>query len=293
MKPFMTVEKMGFLRSVSVVDGIQELHLKGLTFVAGVVLVCSVIIPILKNCTLIVLSWSVYTGGRGCGRLQTFLACLSKLAHLDVYAISIFITVIKLRPMMLVEPASPGLPAFTAAVVLSMISSLILPRHSTFVSESSERSLTMERPRFVTAASFVFAGVILGVIGTVGVQLYSPIRSTDISVVFDNVDGIRPGALVKDVAGVEVGTVIGVTSAPDNKAKLFLRFHSDEPLPGESSKFKIDGGIQISLTGGMNGSLGDARFVRFERGTGKGVNQFVGESKPAAKEGLFQAFNRT
>ena len=143
----------------------------------------------------------------------------------------------------------------------------------------------MSRSPFLKSVSLIAFGCMLGVMSTLGLQLYSPLQLADVTVVFDNVDGIKPGALVKDVAGVDIGTVMAVRSAPQNRAELLIRFNSGEQLPGEESKFRIEGGMQFSLAS-VSGSFTEARFVRFERGGGKIVDQFVGQSKSQEKEGV-------
>jgi paraquat-inducible protein A len=124
--PIMKMFLYGAYSESTVWDGIVLLADNGQWFVAAVVFAASMVIPLVKLAGLFAL---VVTSRMGWGRrlrsrtqLYKFIDVIGPWAMLDVFLLAVLIALVKLNTWATVLPG-PGLVAFTAMVVLTMLAS--------------------------------------------------------------------------------------------------------------------------------------------------------------------------
>jgi paraquat-inducible protein A len=107
-------------------DGVVSLAQSNQWFVAVVVLMASIVIPLVKLATLLYLVVSAQLRSRAAMRLRTrlwrFVDVIGPWAMLDVFLLAILVALVKLRELATVLPG-PGLAAFCAVVVLTILAS--------------------------------------------------------------------------------------------------------------------------------------------------------------------------
>jgi uncharacterized paraquat-inducible protein A len=78
-----------FRQTQSIVEAVDKLHASGNTFVAGLILLFSIMVPVIKAVLLgVILSWRA-AGPRY--RLYRFVRSISKWSMADVFAVGVFI----------------------------------------------------------------------------------------------------------------------------------------------------------------------------------------------------------
>ncbi len=122
--PIITLERLGARRETTVWQGVTDLFDHGSWGVATIVFVASMVIPLMK---LVGLAWLCSAAGRRAGRrergrLHRVLEALGPWAMIDVFLVSILVATVKLGDLASVVPG-PGLAAYTALVVLSLLAS--------------------------------------------------------------------------------------------------------------------------------------------------------------------------
>ena len=124
--PIMKMHLYGGYSESTVWDGIVLLMTNDQWFVAVVVFLASMVIPLVKLAGLFAL---VVTSRMGWGRrlrsrtqLYKFIDAIGPWAMLDVFLLAVLIALVKLNTWATVLPG-PGLVAFTAMVVLTMFAS--------------------------------------------------------------------------------------------------------------------------------------------------------------------------
>jgi paraquat-inducible protein A len=124
--PIMKMHLYGGYSESTVWDGVVLLMQNDQWFVAVVVFLASMVIPLVKLAGLFSL---VVTSGTGWGRrlrsrtqLYKFIDAIGPWAMLDVFLLAVLIALVKLNAWAKVLPG-PGLIAFTAMVVLTMLAS--------------------------------------------------------------------------------------------------------------------------------------------------------------------------
>ena len=127
--PTVTFTKLGSAPEIySIYGGIESLWNDGNFVLAGIVFLFSIVFPVGK-----LLALGMLLGGRGAGpqRLATlhWLQLLGKWSMLDVFIIGLFVGAVRLG---IAEASSrPGIHLFTAAILMSMGSTLIVLRLET------------------------------------------------------------------------------------------------------------------------------------------------------------------
>jgi uncharacterized paraquat-inducible protein A len=127
--PLLRVEKLGYLKEDSLLSGVGSLYAEGYWTVAAVVLLFSVVLPPLKLLALSLLA----DGGwlrrhRSRAVLYRAVEALGRWGMLDVMLVAILVAYIKLGDLVSIS-AGPGLLAFTAMVLLSLLASLLFHPH--------------------------------------------------------------------------------------------------------------------------------------------------------------------
>jgi paraquat-inducible protein A len=128
--PMIRVEQFGHHNDASILEGTATLLSGGHVLVGVVVLLCSIVLPLGKLLSLLVLS----AGGlmmRREHRALTYhvVEFTGRWGMLDVLLVAILVAVLKLGDMVEVS-AGPAALAFTACVVLSLLASSAFDPHS-------------------------------------------------------------------------------------------------------------------------------------------------------------------
>jgi paraquat-inducible protein A len=124
--PILQMELYGVHSENTVWQGCKLLFQRGEIMVALVVFLASLVIPCLKLHGLFFLTVTARLGSRRARRLRTWLYqgidFVGPWAMLDVFLLSILVALVKLGELATVVPG-PGLYAFTAVVVLTVLAS--------------------------------------------------------------------------------------------------------------------------------------------------------------------------
>ena len=124
--PILSMNLYGAYSENTVWDGVVSLMQHNEYFVAAIVFVASIVIPLLKLLGLFFLVWSVKWGRGQRLRARThifkFIDAIGPWAMLDVFLLAVLVALVKLGDLARVIPG-PGLVAFTFVVVLTMLAS--------------------------------------------------------------------------------------------------------------------------------------------------------------------------
>jgi paraquat-inducible protein A len=124
--PILRMHFYGAYSENTVWDGVMSLANHNQYFVALIVFLASIVIPVLKLTGLLYL---VITARFGLGRrlrsrtrIYRFIDVIGPWAMLDVFLLAVMVSLVKLGQIATILPG-PGLIAFTAVVVLTMFAS--------------------------------------------------------------------------------------------------------------------------------------------------------------------------
>jgi paraquat-inducible protein A len=124
--PILRMYYSGAYSENTVWDGVVSLAHYNQWFVAVVVFMASIVIPLVKLATLLYLVVSAQLRSRALPRLRTrlwrFVDVIGPWAMLDVFLLAILVALVKLRTLATILPG-PGLTAFCAVVVLTILAS--------------------------------------------------------------------------------------------------------------------------------------------------------------------------
>ncbi|HJY78430.1 MAG TPA: paraquat-inducible protein A [Burkholderiales bacterium] len=124
--PILRMHFYGAYSESTVWDGVVSLAQTQQYFVALIVFMASIVVPILKLAGLLYLVISARFGMgrrlRSRTRIYRFIDVVGPWAMLDVFLLAILVALVKLGQIATVRPG-PGLIAFTAVVVLTMLAS--------------------------------------------------------------------------------------------------------------------------------------------------------------------------
>jgi paraquat-inducible protein A len=124
--PLLKMYLRGAYSESTVWDGVVSLAQYNQWFVAIVVFLASIAIPLFKLVTLLYLVLSAQFRARGLQRLRTrlwrFVDVVGPWAMLDVFLLAVLVSLVKLNTLATVLPG-PGLIAFCAVVVLTILAS--------------------------------------------------------------------------------------------------------------------------------------------------------------------------
>ena len=124
--PILSMNLYGAYSENTVWDGVVSLIQHNEYFVAAIVFLASIVIPLLKLFGLLFLVWTVKWGHGRRLRARTqifqFIDAIGPWAMLDVFLLAILVALVKLGDLAQVIPG-PGLVAFTFVVVLTMLAS--------------------------------------------------------------------------------------------------------------------------------------------------------------------------
>ncbi len=130
--PIMTYATLGEVETDTIMSGVIELVGAGLYWVALVVFVASVVVPLLKLVILSYLVWSVRAGWKTGVKHRAFLYRLTEMvgrwSMMDVFVVTIFVAIVQFGFVYTVEPEG-AIIAFGAVVVLTMIAAETFDPH--------------------------------------------------------------------------------------------------------------------------------------------------------------------
>ena len=124
--PLMYTQQVFWKSTYSVWAGVVVLWHEREFFLATILFFFSIIFPIVKLLALAIL-WFVRLRQDNRTRLLHWLGLLGKWSMLDVFVVAILIVLVKLGPMVRVEPRV-GVYVFTAAIIASMLTAMYVDR---------------------------------------------------------------------------------------------------------------------------------------------------------------------
>jgi paraquat-inducible protein A len=124
--PILRMERYGLYSESTVWEGVAELMRLGYWFVAAIVFLASIAVPLLKLAGLFFLSISSAAGSRRWRRQRTwiykFIDVIGPWAMLDVFLLAVLVALVRLGQLATVLPGR-GLVAFAGVVVLTILAS--------------------------------------------------------------------------------------------------------------------------------------------------------------------------
>lgn len=124
--PILRMERYGLYTESTVLEGVAELARLGYWFIAAIVFLASIAVPLLKLAGLFFLSATTGQRSRRWRRQRTalyrFIDVIGPWAMLDVFLLAVLVAVVRLGAIATVVPG-PGLTAFACVVVLTMLAS--------------------------------------------------------------------------------------------------------------------------------------------------------------------------
>jgi paraquat-inducible protein A len=133
--PVLELSKLGHVRSVTVWSGSVDLMAEGELLVGLLVFACSIVVPVVKLLGILMLGvhriWDGVWGEEGRAaraRVHAFVEWVGRWSMLDVLLVAILVAAIKLGNWADIHPG-PGVFAFAAVVVLSLLASAVFDPH--------------------------------------------------------------------------------------------------------------------------------------------------------------------
>lgn len=122
--PFMTIEINGIKNTSTIYQSVVSLSKQGSWFIAIIVLVASILIPIGKLVVLLILEITKKSSLSATlrSKLLSFVEVVGKWSMLDVFLLAMMVTVLKLKPWMNVT-VEPGALFFAMVVIFTMLAS--------------------------------------------------------------------------------------------------------------------------------------------------------------------------
>jgi paraquat-inducible protein A len=122
--PILRMEYLGQYSENTVWDGVVRLFQDGMWFVAVVVFLASILVPLLKllGLFLLVLNIQARSWQKPRTWIYRIICAIGPWAMLDVFLLAILVALVKLRSLATVTPG-PGIIAFAGVVVLTLLAS--------------------------------------------------------------------------------------------------------------------------------------------------------------------------
>ncbi len=127
--PILEIEKLGHHHRSSIFGGIVDLYQTGSFFVATIILLFSIVLPLLKILALIELSWLCSMQQRHRARTYRWMEQIGKWSMMDVMLLALLVMLIKLSGVVVFH-FGPALVAFVLCVTMSMISAICFDPHA-------------------------------------------------------------------------------------------------------------------------------------------------------------------
>lgn len=127
--PVLEVTRFGHVQDATIWSGVTALLEQGEIAVGIVVLLASVVAPMLKLVTMLVLCLPSRAGKAHRALAYRLVEWIGRWGMLDVLLVAVLVAVVKLGDVVSVQPG-PGLAAFTGVVILSLLASAVFDPHS-------------------------------------------------------------------------------------------------------------------------------------------------------------------
>jgi paraquat-inducible protein A len=123
--PILRMEFYGAYSESTIWDGCVTLFRDGMWFIALIVFLASIVIPLVKLLGLfaLVLTARSTRWSRPRTKLYKFIDVIGPWAMLDVFLLAVLVSIVKLEQLATVLPG-PGIVAFTCVVVLTILASM-------------------------------------------------------------------------------------------------------------------------------------------------------------------------
>lgn len=120
--PIMSFEFYGATEPATVWSGVMTLAERGMWFIAAVIFMASVVVPLIKLGSLFLLSASLWSrrGALWKTRLYRLIRVVGPWAMLDVFLLAVLVGAVKLGQLATVTPGPAALP-FTLVVVFTIL----------------------------------------------------------------------------------------------------------------------------------------------------------------------------
>lgn len=127
--PILEIEKLGHRYASSIVGGIVELYAHGSWFVATVILLFSIVLPVFKLLMLLELCWLRWLEHHHRAWAYRILEFSGRWSMLDVMLLAFLVMLVKLAGLVEFH-VGPAVVAFALCVAMNMIASMVFDPHS-------------------------------------------------------------------------------------------------------------------------------------------------------------------
>jgi paraquat-inducible protein A len=127
--PILEIEKLGHHHRSSIFGGIVELYRHGSIFIATVILLFSIVLPLIKIIAMIELSWLCTLQQRHRAWTYRWMEQIGKWSMMDVMLLALLVMMIKLSGLVQFH-FGPAVIAFVLCVTMSMIAALCFDPHA-------------------------------------------------------------------------------------------------------------------------------------------------------------------
>jgi paraquat-inducible protein A len=134
MLPILEIERLGYRHASSLLGGIVELFHSGSWFIATIILLFSIVLPIVKLITLLELCWFRYLEHHHRAWAYRMIEFSGRWSMMDVMLLAFLVMLVKLSGLVEFH-VGPAVIAFSACVVMSMIASMSFDPHSIWAEE--------------------------------------------------------------------------------------------------------------------------------------------------------------
>jgi paraquat-inducible protein A len=139
--PMLVTRTLGREDASTIVGGAVELAQAGAWFVAAVVLVASVAIPVAKFLVIAALAWAIGRGAKGDGhrrhRLHWAVELVGRWSMIDVFVVAILAALVQLGFVAQIEPGPAAAP-FAISVALTMLAAQALDPRLIWLDETQD-----------------------------------------------------------------------------------------------------------------------------------------------------------
>ncbi len=132
--PILEIERLGYRYASSLLSGIIELFHSGSWFIATVILLFSIVLPVIKLVTLLELCWFRYLEHHHRAWAYRVIEFSGRWSMMDVMLLAFLVMLVKLSGLVEFH-VGPAVVAFSACVVMSMIASMSFDPHSIWAEE--------------------------------------------------------------------------------------------------------------------------------------------------------------
>jgi len=136
MYPMLTMRTLGRETENTVWGGVHSLYQDGMWFVASIVLLARIVVPAVKLLGLFFLASAGRRWPRQSIRLYKLIRWLGPWAMLDVFLLAVAVALVKFGRFGTIIPG-PGITAFAAVVVLTLLASTSFDPRSLWMESSS------------------------------------------------------------------------------------------------------------------------------------------------------------